>query len=743
MVVPAMHKLLGDVAVKFSFRLADDELLKKEFRMLARIGQFHPNMVHVYGMILHPHRRQNLGQPGMVMELMRGGDLHDLIYECRYSYEIGHIIGWMSQALSAICHLHQNGIIHRDVKPRNILLSADFTIVKLCDFGMTRPEQNEMTPAQGSPYWLAPECLHKNYDRKMDVFASAIVMWQLLSRKKPHENRMGSILAILHADPDVRPEKIDCEPALWSLIERSWCTSTDDRLSAIEMLTELREQAEIFPWAGPIVQLPTSPSSSSVNSSRRNSLNQQNPLIVQSDQDFGNAEEKMVDNVLNDLFEEATVNPGKLMFEISTQTDDPNEETLEELKINRVNQSIEFDDSKENDEQTLHENWVIEPKTVIDEEKEMEMSVEMREDFDETNGDPNLEDSHKEKENIYNAERMEIDHQLTEIDQQLTESDHKKFNAEFDDHWGIKDEDSSSPARIVDEHSTSRRSYSYNLTISSSSRSSAEELERLKAPRKSEQEQIDELNELRLTCHLYREKLQIYEEAERLRNEKEEENKKLETESLAVLNTLAVRLESRSESGFDERSMKCQSIDPLDMKTHFDRIMQFIVDDEFSDFHIEKLDQVRDLFEHVVGVLKGKVFDWKQLSPKTTKGWLDVLDGLHSITEALSLIIAHNSATIYQETQKDGNRASARRFKAGVLLCQHTLARRQLGEVRAFLDRETKVMAKQRDFHHNAELAEIYDQMVALLEKISDLPQKKTTTSPTTTPTFTSKPIPF
>ena len=72
----------------------------------------------------------------------------------------------MAQVLSALTYLHELGIVHRDIKPENMLFEAKTKLVKIIDFGISttiKPEQS-LTARVGTPYYIAPEVLCKNYN---------------------------------------------------------------------------------------------------------------------------------------------------------------------------------------------------------------------------------------------------------------------------------------------------------------------------------------------------------------------------------------------------------------------------------------------------------------------------------------------------------------------------------------------------------------------------------------------------
>lgn len=92
--------------------------------------------------------------------------------------------------MSAVAYLHSHGIIHRDLKPENIIfenLGKDQLNLKLIDFGTSRKilENEKLSTRMGTPYYIAPEVLQKNYDRKCDVWSLGVIMYILFCGYPP------------------------------------------------------------------------------------------------------------------------------------------------------------------------------------------------------------------------------------------------------------------------------------------------------------------------------------------------------------------------------------------------------------------------------------------------------------------------------------------------------------------------------------------------------------------------------
>ncbi len=193
--VKIMHPGLGDDA-EFAARFV------REARSAARLS--HPNVVAVYD------QGDDHGTVFLAMELVDGITLRDVIRK-ESPMPPARALALIEPVLSALAAAHRAGIIHRDVKPENVLI-ADDGRVKVADFGLARAvsadTQHTATGGVliGTVSYLAPELVvDGRADARADVYAAGVVLYELLTGAKPHEGETPIQVAYKHVHEDVPP----------------------------------------------------------------------------------------------------------------------------------------------------------------------------------------------------------------------------------------------------------------------------------------------------------------------------------------------------------------------------------------------------------------------------------------------------------------------------------------------------------------------------------------------------------
>lgn len=185
-----------DVAVKIlRGDLADDEKFVRRFQReaIAASSLSHPNIVEMYDV------GEDDGKYYIVMEYVEGKTLKNLIKK-RGGLTLPEVIDIMTQLTSAIACAHDSNIIHRDIKPQNVLIKED-GIVKITDFGIAMAlNSNELTQTNsvmGSVHYLPPEQANgKGATVKSDIYSLGIVMFELLTGMLPFKGENAVEIAI-------------------------------------------------------------------------------------------------------------------------------------------------------------------------------------------------------------------------------------------------------------------------------------------------------------------------------------------------------------------------------------------------------------------------------------------------------------------------------------------------------------------------------------------------------------------
>ncbi len=218
----------------------DDEDFKTRFKIEARAAAklSHPNIVNVY----------DVGEEGniqyIVMEYVHGDTLKQVIIN---SAPLDNIttLSIAVQMASALTHAHKNGVIHRDIKPHNILVSVDGNI-KVTDFGIARAAAvstvTTTANALGSVYYFSPEQARGGYvDEKSDIYSLGITMFEMLTGKVPYNGDTSVAIALQHINselPDMKEFNHDVSETIQRIVHKATEKKKDDRYANIGLLMQ-------------------------------------------------------------------------------------------------------------------------------------------------------------------------------------------------------------------------------------------------------------------------------------------------------------------------------------------------------------------------------------------------------------------------------------------------------------------------------------------------------------------------
>jgi serine/threonine-protein kinase len=214
---------------------------EERFRREARLGGLlaHRSIVRIFDFLEEPD-----GTLVLVMELLRGDTLERWI-EQRGGLPLREAMAIVAAVLSALQHGHEQGVVHRDVKPSNILLAVEpdgRIIPKLLDFGIAKMPKNDTSKTMdgvvlGTPSYMSPEQIKSepDLDGRSDLFSAAVVLYEALTGTCPFAapTPSAAIAAVLQSavDPDAR-----IAPLLWLEVQRALSKRPKQRhASASEM----------------------------------------------------------------------------------------------------------------------------------------------------------------------------------------------------------------------------------------------------------------------------------------------------------------------------------------------------------------------------------------------------------------------------------------------------------------------------------------------------------------------------
>uniref|UniRef100_A0A665VGJ8 Mitogen-activated protein kinase kinase kinase 7 n=1 Tax=Echeneis naucrates TaxID=173247 RepID=A0A665VGJ8_ECHNA len=243
-----------DVAIKTIESESERKAFIVELRQLSRVN--HPNIVKLYGSCNSP--------VCLVMEYAEGGSLYNVLHgaEPLPYYTASHAMSWCLQCSQGVAYLHgmkPKALIHRDLKPPNLLLVAGGTVLKICDFGTACDIQTHMTNNKGSAAWMAPEVFEgSNYSEKCDVFSWGIILWEVITRRKPFDEIGGPAFRIMWAVHNgTRPPLIKNLPKpIESLMTRCWSKDPSQRPSMEEIVKIMTHLMRYFPESDEPLQYP-------------------------------------------------------------------------------------------------------------------------------------------------------------------------------------------------------------------------------------------------------------------------------------------------------------------------------------------------------------------------------------------------------------------------------------------------------------------------------------------------------
>ncbi|MBT8088022.1 MAG: protein kinase [Gammaproteobacteria bacterium] len=224
-------KVLRQVPERSDSVEAIDRFLQ-EYETIAEVR--HPNVVRIYDLGIsdeHAH---------IVMEYLDGGDLR---YRINSGIDERQAVAYLRQLAGALAAIHDRGVLHRDVKPSNVMLRADGSIA-LIDFGLAkrarlRAEMTDTGEIFGTPYYMSPEQGHGGrVDQRSDIYSLGVIFYEMLTGARPYQ--ADSAMGVIYHHAKAPLPRLPATSARYQpLLDRMMAKNPEERL---------QHAAEIDTW---------------------------------------------------------------------------------------------------------------------------------------------------------------------------------------------------------------------------------------------------------------------------------------------------------------------------------------------------------------------------------------------------------------------------------------------------------------------------------------------------------------
>ena len=211
----------------------------------------HKNIIEIYDV------DEYHGKPYMVMEYVNGKSLKDVL-KTRGSFTQTEAVDIINQLSDALYHAHEHGIIHRDIKPQNVMIKNDGSI-KLGDFGIAlvndAPHLTQKDIVIGSVHYMAPEIAEgRSATVQSDIYSLGITFFELLTGKLPFTDTSAVNIAMKHISeqfPSVKKYNPDVDKKVERIISKSCSKDVKSRYASMaDLRRELNLNSDVFEKEG-------------------------------------------------------------------------------------------------------------------------------------------------------------------------------------------------------------------------------------------------------------------------------------------------------------------------------------------------------------------------------------------------------------------------------------------------------------------------------------------------------------
>jgi serine/threonine protein kinase len=244
------NRLDREVALKFlspTLQASDDELERFLYEAQAISRLNHPNIATIYA--IEEHR----GERFLAFEYLAGGSLSDRIKRSSAPMDAGQILEWASRLARALAYAHRHGIVHRDVKPQNVLLTTN-DVAKLTDFGVAlmkgrQPSGTGSTDSTAA--YMSPEQAQElDVDHRSDMYSFGVLLYELATGAPPFVNQHHEVVLydVINTDvPNLRDERPDIPENCARIVDKLLRKQPDLRYARMEDVVDALEALSSAP----------------------------------------------------------------------------------------------------------------------------------------------------------------------------------------------------------------------------------------------------------------------------------------------------------------------------------------------------------------------------------------------------------------------------------------------------------------------------------------------------------------
>lgn len=226
---------------------------KREAQAAGRLNHPHIVGIYDYGEVIAEDDRTMVAAPDgapaddkrvayIAMEFVKGRELRDY-FEANERFALTEVQRIMGEMLSALAHAHANGVVHRDMKPANLIVLDDGT-VKVADFGIARVEKSELTQAgtvMGTPSYMSPEqFMGQTVDGRSDIFSCGVILYQFLTGEKPFTGNTTTIMYKVLREEPLAPSMLNVAlPAAFDgVVRKAMAKNPDERYQTAQEFSD-------------------------------------------------------------------------------------------------------------------------------------------------------------------------------------------------------------------------------------------------------------------------------------------------------------------------------------------------------------------------------------------------------------------------------------------------------------------------------------------------------------------------